>query len=154
MLKEANSSLIVLILKTSNSSTVNNFWPIGLCNVIYKIVSKLLVAKLRPLLHKIIFPCQSMFILGRWIIENQVVVHKLLHNFKVRKVKTDFMAIKFDLQKAYDRINWKSIQAVLTNIGFNNVFINWIVACISSVSFEVLVNGGKSDQFKSSRGLR
>lgn len=40
-----------------------------------------------------------MFILGRWIIENQVVVHKLLHNFKVRKVKTDFMAIMFDLQK-------------------------------------------------------
>lgn len=46
-----------------------------------------------------------MFILGRWIIENQVVVHEMRHNFKVKIVKTGFMAIKLDLQKAYDRVN-------------------------------------------------
>ena len=101
--KEANSSLIVLIPKTSNPTTVNNFRPISLCNVVYKIISKLLVAKFRPLLHKIISPCQSAFIPGRWIAENQVVVHELLHSFKVRKVKSGFIALKLDLQKAYDR---------------------------------------------------
>ena len=146
--KEANSSLIVLIPKTSNPTTVNNFRPISLCNVVYKIISKLVVAKFRPLLHKIISPCQSAFIPRRWIAENQAV-HELLHSFKVRKVKSGFMALKLDLQKAYDRFNWKFIKAVLSNLGFNHTFINWIITCISSISFEVLVNGGKSDQFKS-----
>ena len=75
----------------------------------YKIISKLIVAKLRPLLHKIISPYQSVFILGRWIVENQVVVHELLHSFKSRKVKNGFMALKLDLLKAYDRVNWKFI---------------------------------------------
>lgn len=46
------------------------------------------------------------------------------------------------------------IHAVLTNLRFNSVFTNWILNCISSVSFEVLVNGGKSNQFKPRRGLR
>ena len=152
--KEANISLIVLIPKTSNPTIVNNFQPISLYNLVYKIISKLLVAKFRPLLHKIISPCQSAFIPGRWIAENQVVVHELLHSFKVRKVKSGFMALMLDLQKAYDRFNWKFIQVVLSNLRFNHTFIKWILTCISSVSFEVLVNGGKSDQFKSNRGLR
>ena len=64
------------------------------------------------------------------------------------------MAIKLDLQKAYDRVNWKFIQAVLLHFGFNDTFTNWIISCISSVSFEVLVNGGKSERFMPSRGLR
>ena len=50
MPKEVNSSLIVLIPKISNPSSVNHFRPISSCNVVYKIISKFLVAKLRPLL--------------------------------------------------------------------------------------------------------
>lgn len=78
----------------------------------------------------------------------------MLHIFKVRKVKTGFMAIKLDLQKAYDRVNWRFIQTVLERFGFDVKFSKWIAACMPSVSFEILVNGGKSNQFKSSRGIR
>lgn len=152
--REANSSLIVLIPKTTNRTSVNNFLHISLYNVVYKVISKLLVAKLRPLLHKIISPCQSTFILGRWIAKNQVIVHELLHSFKTRKVKSGFVAIKLDLQKAYDRFNWKFIHIILKNLGFNSVFISWILTCITFVSFQVLVNRGKSDCFNPSRGLR
>jgi len=113
-----------------------------------------LVAKIRPNLHKLISPCQSVFIPGRWIAENQVVIHELLYSFKVRKVKSGFMVVKLDLQKAYDIVNWSFIQTVLTNFGFDSGFIGWVLACLSSVSFEVLVNGGKTDQFKPSKGLR
>ena len=63
--KEVNSSLIVLIPKIPNPSSVNSFRPISLCNVVYKIISKLLVAKLRPVLHRLISQCQSTFIPGR-----------------------------------------------------------------------------------------
>lgn len=65
MPKEVNCSLIVLIPKISNPTTVNHFKPISLCNVVYKIISKLLVEKLRPLLDKIISPTQLTFIPNR-----------------------------------------------------------------------------------------
>lgn len=78
----------------------------------------------------------------------------MLHSFKVKKVKSGFMAIKLDLQKAYDRVNWGFILAILSILGFNDGFVKWIEACISSVSFEILVNGGKSKQFKPSKGIR
>lgn len=82
------------------------------------------------------------------------VVHKLLHSFKSKKVKNGFIVLKLDLQKVYDRINWKFIQVVILNLGFSNTFIRWIMACLSSVSFEVLVNGGKSNHFVLRRVLR
>lgn len=154
MPKEVNNSLIILIPKISNPSSMDHYRPMSLCNVIYKIISKLLVNKIRPLLHKIISPCQSAFVPDRWIAENQVIVQEMLHSFKTRKVKTGLMAIKLDLQKAYDKVNWKFIQSVLRRFGFRDIFISWITACLSSMSFEVIVNGGKSKQFKPSRGLR
>ena len=154
MPREVNCSLIVLIPKISNPSTVNHFRPISLCNVIYKIISKLLTTKLRLHLDKIISPAQSAFIPNRWIAENQVIVQEILHSFKPRKTKPGLMAIKIDLQKAYDRVSCSFIHAVLLHLGFNEVFSNWILSCLTSVSFEVLVNGGKSESFKPSRGLR
>ncbi|KAK9990862.1 hypothetical protein SO802_025847 [Lithocarpus litseifolius] len=154
MPREVNSSLIVLIPKISNPSNVNHFRPISLCNVVYKIISKLLIAKFRPLLDKIISLAQSAFIPNRWIAENQVIIQELLHGFKTRKLKPGLMAIKLDLQKAYDRVNWKFIQSILLHLGFNDTFTNWIIACVSSVTFEIMVNGGKTEKFKPSRGLR
>ena len=154
MPKEVNCSLIVLIPKISNLTSVNHFRPISLCNVVYKIISKLLVAKLRPLLDRLISPTQSAFIPNRWISENQIILQEILHSFKSRKTKPGLMAIKLDLQKAYDRVNWKFIQTVLLHFGFNEVFTGWVTVCVSLESFEVLVNGGKTECFKPSRGLR
>jgi hypothetical protein len=112
----------------------------------YKTISKLLVSRLRPLLDKLISPSQSAFIPGRWISENQLIVHELLHSFKTRKVKEGFIALKIDLQKAYDRMNWKFLQAVLINYGFHETFVQWVMECVSTVSFSVLINGGKTKQ--------
>lgn len=97
MPKEVNCSLIVLIPKISNPTSINHFKPISLCNVIYKIISKLLVAKLQPLLNKLISPTQSAFIPNRWIYENQIIVQEILHSFKSRKTKPGLMAIKLNL---------------------------------------------------------
>ena len=154
MPKEVNASLIVLIPKISNPSSIKHFKPISLCNVVYKIISKLLVDKIRPLLDKMISPTQSTFIPNRWIAENHIIVQEVLHSFKTRKTKPGLMAIKLDLQKAYDRVNWKFPESVLLHFEFNETFTGWIIACVSSMSFEVIVNGGKSESFKPSRGLR
>jgi hypothetical protein len=97
LLKEVKKSLIVLIPKNHNPTNFNHFRPISLCNVVYKIIAKLLVSRLRPLLPKMISPCQSAFILGKWITENGIVVQEVLHGFKKRKLKEENLAIKLDL---------------------------------------------------------
>uniref|UniRef100_A0A2N9ENM7 Reverse transcriptase domain-containing protein n=1 Tax=Fagus sylvatica TaxID=28930 RepID=A0A2N9ENM7_FAGSY len=135
-------------------TTANNYRPISLCNVVYKIIAKLLVDKLRPFLQRLISHCQSAFIPSRWIAENEVIVQELLHSFKQRKVKVGVMAVKLDLQKAYDRLNWPFLQVVLNKFGFDDRFIKWIMECVSSVSHTILVNGGKTDQIFPSRGVR
>lgn len=145
--KKVNSSLIVLIPNLSSPTSVNHFRPINLCNMVYKIISKLLVEKLRPLLDKLISPSQSTFMPNRWIAENQIIVQEILHSFETRKTKLGLMAIKLVLQKTYDKVNWKLLIAVLLHFGFTETFIRWIMACVSLVSFEVVVNKGKSKCF-------
>jgi hypothetical protein len=154
LLKEVNNSLIVLIPKVKSPSSVNHFRPISLCNTVYKTISKLIVSKIRPILDKLISPAQSAFIPNKWIAKNQLIVHELLHSFKRRKVTGGFIALKIDLQKAYDRVNWKFLQAVLTNFGFHGMFINWVMECVSSVSSSILINGGKPKIIFPTRGLR
>ena len=79
---EVNSYFIVLIPKSRNPSSFNHYRPIGLCNVVYKVISKLLVFRLMKILHKLISPTQVAFILGRWIAENHIVVQEMLYSFK------------------------------------------------------------------------
>lgn len=150
MPKEVNSSLIVLIRKVSNPSITHHFRPIRLCNVVYKIILKFLVVKLRPHLDKITSLVQSTSIPNKWIAKNQVIVQETFHSFKASKTKPRLMAIKLDLQKAYNKVSWKFIHAVFLHLGFNEVFSNWILSCISSVTFEILVNVCISESFKPS----
>ena len=81
ILKEVNHSLLVLIPKNNCSSSVNHYRPKSLCNTVYKAISKIMVSKLRPLLERLVSPCQSAFVPGRWIAKNQLIVHELLHSF-------------------------------------------------------------------------
>ena len=124
LLKEMNNTFNVLIPKTSNLSSINQFPPISLCNSVYKVISKILVSRLRPLLANLISLCQSAFVPGRWIAENHVIVQELFHSFKKRKVKGGFVAMKIDLQKAYDRVSCDFFRIVLRNFGFCPTFIN------------------------------
>ena len=128
LLSEVNNSFIVLIPKNTAPSNVNHFRPISLCNTVYKVIAKILVFKLRPLLANLISPVQSAFFLDRWIAENQLVVHELLHSFKRRKVKGGFVAMKVDLQKVYDRVNWSFLK----------------LCCFSLASMKYLYLGSRS----------
>jgi hypothetical protein len=62
--------------------------------------------------------------------------------------------LKIDLSKAYDRVSWLYLRLLLTHLGFGFSFINWIMSCISSVSFVVLINGAATPFFQAERGLR
>lgn len=85
MSPKLNSTFITLIPKKVDVVFVVDFRPIGLCNVLYKLVSKMIVNKLKPLMHLIISSNQSAFIPWRLITDNIMVAHELLHSMKKHK---------------------------------------------------------------------
>jgi hypothetical protein len=62
--------------------------------------------------------------------------------------------MKLDLKKAFDSIDWDFLRLVLLSVGFGEQFTNWIMSCVTSANFAVLINGEASRFFKSERGLR
>jgi len=104
LLKEVNHTLITLIPKTENPETTAHFWPISLCNTIYKILAKILVNRLRPVLQRIIHPSQSAFIPNRTIHDNILLAHEIINKFHYYKGKKGYVALKLDMEKAYDRV--------------------------------------------------
>jgi hypothetical protein len=64
---------------------VTQFRPISLANFIYKVISKILANRLKPLLHKIISPNQSVFLKDRFIHDNSILAHEIFHSMKKKK---------------------------------------------------------------------
>jgi hypothetical protein len=154
MLPQMNHTFITLIPKKQGTCNFNQFRPISLCNFCYKIISKILVNRLRPLLPKIIEPSQAAFVPGRWITESVVLAQEIMHNFKQSKKKKGNVWLKLDFHKAYDSLEWDFIIRVLKAVGYDQKVTNLIYQCISSINFTFLLNGNKSSTFSPSRGIR
>lgn len=97
-------TLILLIPKEDNPIRITSFRPMSQCNVIYKIISKVLVNCSKPLLDSIISPLQSNFILGRNTFDYILVLRSCFIIF-IRIKKKGLLAFKIDLEKAYNRVN-------------------------------------------------
>lgn len=108
-----NHTNLVLIPKVDNASKVGQFRPISLCNVCYKLISKILTEWLKPIMWKLIFPYQLAFIPGRVIQDNFIVVAEIFHAMVHKKGNEDWMEIKANIEKAYDRVEWSFILKVL-----------------------------------------
>ena len=100
ILKSINHTFITLIPKVNNLEKVSNFRPISFCNVIYKIISKLIANRLKPVLNSIISETQSAFIANRLITDNILITFESLHHMKNNCTrKKGFMAIKVEFRK-------------------------------------------------------
>lgn len=83
-----------------------------------------------------------------------MVAHEAFHALRTIRTKKDtFVIMKLDKNKAYDKVNLVFLEAILRKIGFCDIWVNWIMQCISTISFSNLVNGERRIQFNSKRGL-
>lgn len=98
-------AFVTLIPKKENQEPASDFRPITLLNVIFKIISKVLVNRMQPLMKKLIEPFQNSFLLGRSTMDNIILAQEVVHGMRHKTGKKGTMVIKLDLHKAYDSIN-------------------------------------------------
>ena len=142
LLKSINHTFITLIPKVKNPKKVSKFRPTSLCNVIYKIVSKVIENRLKPLLNDIISETQSAFTAGRLVTDNIMIVFESLHHMKTSCTgRSGYMALKLDMSKAYDRVEWTFLEKIILKLGFQNSWVSLIMECITTVTYSIMVNG-------------
>jgi hypothetical protein len=122
---------------------------------VYKILSKVLANRLKPLLNRYISVEQSTFIADRSIIDNVMVAMETIHHMKCKvKGKVGEVALKIDISKTYDRVEWSYLMSVMRKMGFCEKWIKWISMCLNSVQYSILVNGESVGPVIPGRGLR
>ncbi|PKU64842.1 Putative ribonuclease H protein [Dendrobium catenatum] len=149
----AKATAIALIPKHSHASNISDYRPISLCNVLYKIIAKILANRLKEVFPFIIHKSQSGFISNRIASDNIVLAADILRTFNAVKAKKIFCA-KLDIKKAFDTVSRDFLIQRLFLKGFPEQFINWIKGCILDTPFSVNINGSLEGFFKSSSGLR
>lgn len=149
----ANSTILTLVPKRIGASAITDYRPISCCNTIYKIISKLLLKRLKPILPTLILPNQTAFVQGRLLVENTILASEIIHGYhKDRGPKR--ITLKVDIEKAFDTVNWDFIFNLLQGLDIPHPYLAWLFPCVTSPSFMIGFNGTVQGYFKSTRGLR
>lgn len=120
-LGDAYQTLIILIPKFKGANSLSQFGPISLCNIILKIVSKVQANRLKEILQAIIFEEEWAFVPGRLITVNVIIAYECLYFMKKKRARgSQFCALKVDMMKAYDRIEWHYLRAIMLKLGFSS----------------------------------
>ena len=147
-----NFTFIVMVPKKEGADDFKDFRPISLVGSLYKLIAKVLANKLKKVMSKLVNKAQNDFVEGRQILDASLIANEVIDSMTRRKEKG--ILCKLDVEKAYDKLNWKFLLTVLREMGFGSKWIGWIKWCISTASFLVIINANPTGFFKSSRGLR
>lgn len=153
MPRRVNSAAIVLVPKVATASNISQFRPISCCNVIYKVVSKILAQRMKNVMPRLVSPSQTAFIHGRKLGDHILLAQALCKDYHLNSGPPR-IAFKLDISKAFDSLNWDFLFDLLRIQGFHQKFIGWLKACISSSMVSVKVNGALEGYFNCSSGLK
>nr|KYP32205.1 Putative ribonuclease H protein At1g65750 family [Cajanus cajan] len=129
-----------------------NFRPISLLGCLYKIISKVLVNRLRGILPSIISENQSAFIPGRHLLDSFLVASEAIDY--AQKYKKQIFVMKIDYEKAYDSVEWDYLLFMIQGCGFHERWVRWMEACVCGGSLSTLVNGSPTAEVSLGRGLK
>jgi len=115
--------MVVLIAKVGKPEKITQFRPISLCNVLLEIITNTMVERLKSVITKLIGPSQTSFIPGRLSTDNIEIVEEDVHSMRCKKGHKGCMLLKFDLEKAYDRVRWDFLEDTLEIAGLSNTWV-------------------------------
>lgn len=152
---DINSTLVCLIPKVKQPKQVSDLRPISLCNVLMRILSKIMANILKPCLQTLISDNQSAFIEGRLLTDNALIAFEINHYIK-RKTQgsTGIAGFKIDVSKAYDRLEWCYIEKMLNRFGFPSVWVDRVMTCVKTISYSFVHEGKIVGKVHPQRGVR
>ncbi|XP_060212076.1 uncharacterized protein LOC132639653 [Lycium barbarum] len=153
LLKAFSGTSVTLIPKIPNPSLVKDYRPIDCCTTFYKMITKVLTNRIKTVIVTIIGPSQSAFMEGRSITDNIIFSHELFKWYN-RKRLSPRCVMKLDLRKAYDAIECCFLKIMMAELGFPYKFIIWIIECISSISYSLVLNEGLEKPVPRKRGIK
>ena len=137
-----NETHIVLIPKVKNPTKITQYRPVSLCNVLSRLTSKVIANRPKTFLPCIISENQSAFTSDCLIIDNVIVSFETM-NYLNQKTsgKIGKIALKLDMSKAFDHVEWKCLEKIMEKMGFNKKWVNLMMQCITTVTYSVRING-------------
>ena len=150
-----NHIFITLKPKKKSPEHVFDFCPISLCNVLYKLFSKVWANWLKKFLPSIITEHKSAFANDWLITDNILIAFEKLHCMKnYSSGSSGYMALKLDISKAYNRMEWIFLEQLMRKMGLCDRWIDLVMECVWTVTYSILVNGEPKGLITPSRGLR
>jgi hypothetical protein len=147
-----NFGTIILFPKCTEAMMIQQYRPICLLNVSFKIFMKVITNRLAGVAQRVIHPTQSTFILGRNIMEGVIILHETIH--ELHKKKKSGVILKIDFEKAYDKVKWAFVKQVLEMKGFSSQWCGCIDTIIQGGHVGIKINNQVSQNFQTKKGLR